>query len=767
MKILYVEDDRHEADLVRRELLKSAPHCELDIVVTEREALEHLRDSSATPYDLVLSDLHLPDGDGLAVLSFVRREALPVAVIIITGAGDEQSALAALKAGADDYIVKQEDYLPRLFRRIETGLQRYRAAIARHNRRLRVLYAEHSATDIDLTCRHLVRHAPHIQIEPVSTSAEVFHRLTHLNSPYDVLLLDFKLGDLNGLQIMKELHDVHQVTTPVVFVTGKGGEEVVLQAIRLGAADYVVKHPGYLFHLPAILENAFYRRQLEQERAALQETAERLELTLGNLNLIAYEIDADGRFLLARGRGLEKLGAKPDQAVGKSVFEMYRNYPKVLEAVRTSLAGEFRTLEVKIKERVWYASLIPVKERGTVKRVFGTATDITELEQLREQLSQSQKMEAIGRLAGGIAHDFNNLLTAILGYAELTLLSLPPSDVHRPGIEQIERSAIRASSLTRQLLTFARKQVIEPRIINLNDQVLGMEKMLRRLLGEDIELMIHLDVELWPVKIDPGQFEQILVNLAFNARDAMPKGGQLILETSNVLLDNEDVRYQAGGTSGAYVMLSVSDTGIGMTQEVLMRIFEPFFTTKEVGKGTGLGLATCYGVVKQNQGHIAVQSQLHKGSTFKIYLPRAAGPVASVEKLDLGTGVRGDETILLVEDEPLVRNLAMQTLRSQGYTVLEAQTGAEAIERAEDHRARIHLLLTDVVMPRMGGKQVAERLCSRWPNLKVLYISGYSDEVIASHGLLEKGIHFLSKPFTPGLLAQKVRDVLDAENHAS
>ncbi|HEX2520501.1 MAG TPA: response regulator, partial [Terriglobia bacterium] len=207
--------------------------------------------------------------------------------------------------------------------------------------------------------------------------------------------------------------------------------------------------------------------------------------------------------------------------------------------------------------------------------------------------------------------------------------------------------------------------------------------------------------------------------------------------------------------------------GIGMTQEVLMRIFEPFFTTKEVGKGTGLGLATCYGVVKQNQGHIAVQSQLHKGSTFKIYLPRAAGPVASVEKLDLRTGVRGDETILLVEDEPLVRNLAMQTLRSQGYTVLEAQTGAEAIERAEDYPARIHLLLTDVVMPRMGGKQVAERLCSRWPNLKVLYISGYSDEVIASHGLLEKGIHFLSKPFTPGLLAQKVRDVLDAENHAS
>jgi signal transduction histidine kinase/ActR/RegA family two-component response regulator len=389
-----------------------------------------------------------------------------------------------------------------------------------------------------------------------------------------------------------------------------------------------------------------------------------------------------------------------------------------------------------------------------------------ELERSEEQLRQSQKMEAIGQLAGGVAHDFNNLLTAINGYSELCLKRLSPSDPLHRHIEQIRKSGERAASLTRQLLAFSRKQILQPKIIDLNQIVVDMNKMLHRLIGEDIDLLMGLAADLGKVKADPNQIEQVLLNLSINARDAMPKGGRLTIETSNVNLSEDFSRGHVAVSPGQYVMLAVSDNGCGMDAETQAHIFEPFFTTKEVGKGTGLGLATVYGIVKQSEGTIWLYSEVGRGTTFKIYLPCAERPVKVVEveadNLELS---QGTETVLLVEDEEIVREMATEILRDSGYHVLEAKHGHEALTLGRQHSGDIHLMLTDVVMPQMSGRQLAEQLTPLRRDMKVLYMSGYTDDAIVHHGVLEEGTAFIGKPFTPSALTRKVREVLDeAEN---
>ncbi len=390
------------------------------------------------------------------------------------------------------------------------------------------------------------------------------------------------------------------------------------------------------------------------------------------------------------------------------------------------------------------------------------------LRESEERLRQSHKLEAMGRLAGGIAHDFNNLLTAIIGYSDLALRRLHDNDPLRRNIDEIKKASNRAASLTHQLLAFSRKQVLQPKVLDLNEVVANMDAMLRRVIGEDIDLVTVLEPQLGHVRADPGQIEQVIMNLVINSRDAMPRGGKLTIKTGNVELDQAYSRSHASVRTGPYVMLAVSDTGTGMDPETQAHIFEPFFTTKEQGKGTGLGLATVYGIVKQSGGNIWVYSEVGRGTTFKIYLPPVAETVQSLKPAGtLAEPERGWETVLLVEDEGAVRNLIHGVLEMNGYTVLQADSGIEAIRICEEYEGPIHLLITDVVMPQMGGRDLAERLEASHPEMRVLYMSGYTDDAIVHHGVLDEGVAFLEKPFTPDSLARKAREVLDAGHSLS
>lgn len=388
---------------------------------------------------------------------------------------------------------------------------------------------------------------------------------------------------------------------------------------------------------------------------------------------------------------------------------------------------------------------------------------LKEHQELEEQLRQSQKMESVGQLAGGVAHDFNNLLTAIIGYADMTLMDLEDRESITENLHQIRRAGERASRLTSQLLAFARKQILAPSVVSLNELILNLERMLRRLIGTDIELAILPEDNIWHVKADPSLLEQVIVNLVVNARHAMPDGGTLTLETANLKIPNEEAQTHAEFKAGEYVRLAIRDTGAGMSDEVKRRAFEPFFTTKEQGKGTGLGLAMAYGIVKQTEGHIALESELGRGTTISIYLPRTHEAPNGCSAPGNEAPPRGNETILLVEDEAAVRSFMIKALHQLGYTILEASNGPEALRLVKNHPEAIQLLLTDMVMPHMSGKTVAEEIRILRPEIRILYTSGYTDESIVRQGVLNETIHFLQKPYTSHVLAHKVRSVLDAE----
>src|ERR1017187_9321571 len=460
----------------------------------------------------------------------------------------------------------------------------------------------------------------------------------------------------------------------------------------------------------------------------------------------------------------------PQEDIGKPVVALFPNEKTLPEASGTSGATSNGTpVSLTTRRARKDGSFVDVELHLVPlivnRRVLGSLSiyqDVTEQRMLERQLRVAQKMEAIGRLSGGIAHDFNNLLGVIIGYIQVMKRSLLPGNSSYEYAEEIEKAGQRAVSLTRQLLAFSRQQVLEPVILNLNTLVSEMEKMLPRLIGEDIKLNLILDPAIGQVKADSGQIEQVVMNLAVNARDAMADGGKLTIQTANAELDTVFEREHPGSVPGQYVMLAVTDTGTGMDPETQAQIFEPFFTTKERDKGTGLGLATVYGVVKQSSGYIAVESEIGKGALFKIYLPRIEQPVATKsESSQASLTVRGSETILLVEDAEPLRKLAHMFLRDNGYQVLTAADGAEAQQVAEQNPGPIHLLLTDVVMPGINGRVLAERLAPLHPAMKVLYMSGYTDSFIAGHGVLEEGIHLLHKPFTKEVLVRKVRELLD------
>jgi two-component system, cell cycle sensor histidine kinase and response regulator CckA len=431
---------------------------------------------------------------------------------------------------------------------------------------------------------------------------------------------------------------------------------------------------------------------------------------------------------------------------------------------------EMRFITAK-NRHLWVRAICnPIVENGKTKRLIGVFQDITERKMaeeqrhvLQEQLQQAMKMEAVGRLAGGIAHDFNNLLTGISGYADLLISGLDPSNIMLSDLKEIQKASQSAIDLARQLLVFSRKQLIEPRVINLNDLLSRFYRMLVRSIGEDIALKMSPQHPLGSVKVDPGQFEQILINLAINARDAMPNGGELFISTSNVDLDEEYCATHVEIQPGSYVMLEVRDTGYGMSGEVKTHLFEPFFTTKPKGRGTGLGLATIYGAVKQANGSIEVDSEEGEGAIFRIYLPRLAAPAEPLERESpFALGMPGgEETILLVEDERIVRELAIKILKRLGYNVLSATDGAQAIDVAKEYKDHINLLMTDVVMPGMNGRQLADHLIGLHPEMKILYTSGYTDAAISHHGMIEEDLNFIAKPYSLHDLAIKIRSLLD------
>ncbi len=522
--------------------------------------------------------------------------------------------------------------------------------------------------------------------------------------------------------------------------------------------------------------NITVRKRAEE---ALRESAERMRAILESALDSIITMDHRGHIIEFNPAAEKTFGYTRAEAIGKEMAELIIP-PALRERHRRGLShyletGEGPVLGKRIEITAMRADGTEFPVELTVTRVpggdpplfTGFVRDLAERRELEEQLRQSQKMEAVGRLAGGVAHDFNNLLTVITGRSHILLHRLAMDDPLRRHVDLVLKTAERAATLTQQLLAFSRKQVLQPKVLDLNAIVAGTQKMLRRLIGEDVELVTALGPALGCVRADPGQIEQVILNLAVNARDAMPQGGRLTLETVNVDLDEAFARHHGGARPGPHVMLAVSDTGVGMDADTQAHLFEPFFTTKGVGKGTGLGLATVYGIVKQSDGYIGVTTGPRRGARFEIYLPRVEEVSESSDGSRLASQpLRGQETILLVEDQEEVRDLTRDLLQMRGYTVLEARNGAEAAQLSEHHGEVIHLLVTDVVMPQMSGRELADRLVSRRPDLKVLYMSGYTDEAIGPHGVLDPGVALLPKPFSPDALAQKVRDVLDVARAA-
>jgi PAS domain S-box-containing protein len=667
---------------------------------------------------------------------------------------------------------------------------------------VRVLLIEDDPPDARLIRELLTEtKAMTFDVTTVDTLAKGLERLKV--GDIDVVLLDLGLPECVGLDTVRRLY-ARATHVPVLIVLSiVADEELAVQAVQLGAQDYLIKglvDAGVLVRsVRYAIERARAEEALKQARAELEhrveertrelaqavetlraEIAERKQVEealranqrlvqgiIDNSTAVIYVKDPDGRYLLVNRRFEELFHMSKESVRGKSDAELFpkertdlhRDHDRrVLEANRALEWEEVVTQDDGLTHT--YISLkFPLHdEQGRAFATCGISTDITERKKLEGQLLQSQKLESIGRLAGGVAHDFNNLLTAILGYAEIVMLRADSSLAHN--VEQIKLAADRAARLTRQLLIFARRGVIEPTVLDLNELVLHLSHLLRRLIGEDVELEVTPSLGLWAVRADAGQIEQVLVNLAVNARDAMPEGGRLIIATGNVDVDEARAREPGMAPAGQYARLIVTDTGTGMTEDTKAHLFEPFFTTKERGKGTGLGLATCHGIVQQSGGYIFCSSEVGKGTTFTIYFPRYHGRAAAAERTEEAPVPGGAETVLVVEDEPSVRALAVGALGERGYRVLEAGNGVEALRVAERHGTRIDLLVTDLVMPRMGGKDLAEQLRATQPDLRVLYTSGYTEDERIRLGEASDQAKFLQKPFTGTTLARRVRDAL-------
>ncbi len=632
---------------------------------------------------------------------------------------------------------------------------------------LRILFVEDNPADVELCCRELEKAGLPVEWERVQTPEEFVRRLR--TGTYDLILSDFNLPQWDALAALEVMRSLG-LTLPVILVSGSVGEDKAVTCIREGIFDFVLK--DRLARLPVAVRQALAeqaaRREKQEMTEALRATNQVLEAVLRASPAAIMSMDREGRVQWWNPAAERLFGWQENEVVGRPLPTIPAEFKSEYAGLQERLArGEtIANLEARRERKngtpvdvlMWAAPLYDAA--GEVSGSMAILLDVSEQRRLQEELRHSQKMEAVGRLAGGVAHDFNNLLSVVLGYADLLLQASDLPERARARVEEVQRAAGRAADLTRQLLAFSRRQVLQPQVLDLNTVTVEMEGMLRRLIGEDIELVSRLEAIVHPVKADRGQVEQVIMNLVVNARDAILDGGRITLETANIIMSPEAAQRYEGAHAGPYVMLAVRDTGQGMDKETRARIFEPFFTTKDQGKGTGLGLPMVYGIVQQSGGFLMVESESGRGSAFKIFLPRAAGselpapPKGTVATVSTPESPPGAKTILLVEDEERLRALVRSLLEALGHTVLEACDGREALYLASAHTGRIDLLLTDVVMPGMSGRELAERLAARQAGLPVVYMSGYADQVIAHHGGLPSDIQFLKKPFTLDALSR-------------
>jgi len=761
VRVLMVEDVADDAALIERELRRAGIRGAARRVDSERAYREALQTFAP---DIILTDHSLPTFGAADALRIALLEAPDTPVIVVTGSLDEETAAEYIKAGAADYVVKHhlERVGPAVMRALD--LRRARTEQAR---------AEEARRQGEERFRALIEHGADAValVAPDGTVLFASHSIERL--------LGFAPAELVGHPGFERVHpnDVPRVHAALRDIIASPGTPVGLELRwrhKDGSWRYIDAVAVDRLAEPAVGAIVVNFRDVTERRtaeAALRESEERYRTLVEGVRDIIFALSPEGTIASLNPAFETITGWRREQWVGQPFEGLVHpeDLPLALELLGRVVRGElrpasqFRVRTAKGDFRVGEFSATPQLHEGRLVGILGIGRDVTERVQLEQQLRQAQKMEAVGRLAGGIAHDFNNILTAITGYADLLLEDLGATDPRRQDADEIHKAADRAAGLTRQLLAFSRQQVLQPTVLEVNTLVSELEKMLRRLLGEDVALSTRLAPTTGRVKADPGQLEQVIMNLAVNARDAMPNGGKLTLETANVDLDDAYADDHYPARAGPFVMLAVSDTGIGMSEETQAHMFEPFFTTKEKGKGTGLGLATVYGIIKQSGGFIWVYSEVGHGTTFKLYLPRVEelAERASAPAQLPARPPRGTETVLVVEDEAPVRSVARQVLERHGYTVLEAPSAEAALDLAARYSGAIHLLLTDVVMPGLNGRELASRLADLRPDARVIFMSGYTDEAVTRHGVLEPGSAYVQKPFTPDAIVRRVRDVLD------
>jgi two-component system cell cycle sensor histidine kinase/response regulator CckA len=634
----------------------------------------------------------------------------------------------------------------------------------------RLLHVEDEPTDSDLVSLWL--HEAGLDWDVVRVDTRESFLIALEEGTFDLVLSDFQLPSFNGHDALRETRR-RRPELAFVFFTATLGEERAVDALKAGATDFVAKErPDRL--VPALTraigesQERAARRRAERELRA-REASFRLLFESNPHSMWVFDLETL-RFLEVNAAAIAHYGYTRDEFLAMRITDIRPpdEVGRAVLAVRNDVAAGVQSHSGSWQHLLKDGRVIDVDVvahdidfGGRAGRLV-VAHDVTERTRLEAQLLQSQKLEAVGQLAAGVAHDFNNLLNVITGYSELLLRALPRPGPGHDRTEQILRAAERGASLTRQLLAFSRRQVLEPRVLDLSTTVEDVKSMLTRLIGEDIRIVTSAPAGLGTVWADPGQMEQVLVNLAVNARDAMPQGGALVLETANVDLDADYVRTHPGSRPGRHVRLAVSDTGHGMDPATAAHIFEPFFTTKPRGKGTGLGLATVHGIVKQSGGHVDLYTEAGHGTTFKIYLPRVDEAVAAaVEPVAVAAAQGGAETIVLVEDEEGLRSLIREVLEDGGYRVIDAGTPEEGLAAAQEAAGRVDLLMTDVILPQMRGNELAARVRAACPGVRVLFMSGYTDEAVGQHVVLDSGAHFLQKPFALAALLAKVRAVLD------